>query len=273
MGTRKSAAALTATEKANFVAAVKALKAQTSGRNYDWFVRTHMNYFGTVDNHNYAHMSASFLPWHRRYLLEFENALKAHNPAVDLPYWNWTVNRSTTGAPFTADFMGGNGSGGNGAVTTGPFAGATRWRINVSATSSTALRRAMALRGSLPIGSDVDGVMRVSTYDVSPWSSASSGGMRNRVEGGLTPNLHGRIHNWVGGHMAQIDSPNDPVFFLHHCNIDRIWSRWQATWGYGTSRYQPGGGVTNVVDVQETLAPFGVTVASTLDHRGSYTYA
>jgi tyrosinase len=273
MGTRKSVAALTATEKAGFVAAVKALKAQTTGRNYDWFVRTHMSYFAAVNNHHYAHMSSSFLPWHRRYLLEFENALKAHNPAVNLPYWDWTVNRSTTGAPFTSDFMGGNGSGGNGPVATGPFAGSTRWRINVSATSSTALRRAMTLRGSLPFGSDVDSVMRVSTYDVSPWGSASNAGMRNRVEGGLTPNLHGRIHNWVGGHMAQVDSPNDPVFFLHHCNIDRIWSRWQTSWGFDASRYQPGGNVTNVVDVHETLAPFGVTVASTLDHRGSYTYA
>ncbi|GAB2967751.1 tyrosinase family protein [Saccharothrix stipae] len=273
MGTRKSAAVLTATEKSNFVAAVKALKAQAGGRNYDWFVRTHMDYFGTVNSHNYAHWSSSFLPWHRQYLLELENALKAYNAAVDLPYWNWTANRSTTGAPFTSDFMGGNGSGGNGAVLSGPFAGSTRWRINVSATSSTSLRRAMTLRGSLPTSSDVDTVMGVSSYDVSPWNSSSSAGMRNRMEGGLSPGLHGRVHNWVGGHMAQIDSPNDPVFFLHHCYIDRQWSRWQATWGFGADRYQPGGDVAGVVDVGEALAPFGVTVASTLDHRGLYTYA
>ncbi|PSL57290.1 tyrosinase [Saccharothrix carnea] len=273
MGTRKSVAALTATEKANFVAALKALKAQTSGRNYDWFVRTHMDYFNNVNGHNYAHMSSSFLPWHRQYLLELENALKAHNSAVDLPYWNWTANRSTTGPPFTSDFMGGNGSGGNGPVTTGPFAGSTRWRINVSATSSTSLRRAMALRGSLPTTSDADSVMGVSTYDASPWGSSSSSGMRNRVEGGLAPNLHNRIHVWVGGHMAQIDSPNDPVFFLHHCNVDRLYHLWQTRWGFGADRYLPGGGVANVVDVNETLVPFGVTVASTLDHRGLYTYA
>ncbi|WP_199443468.1 tyrosinase family protein [Umezawaea beigongshangensis] len=273
MGTRKNAAALTAAEKSNFVAAVKALKAQTTGRNYDWFVRVHMNYFGTVDGHNYAHMSPSFLPWHRQFLLELENALKGFNPAVDLPYWNWTANRSTTGAPFTSDFMGGNGSGGNGSVTSGPFAGAANWRINVSATSSTSLRRAMAQRGSLPTASDVDGVMSVSTYDVSPWSSASRSGMRNRLEGGLAPDLHGRVHNWIGGHMAQIDSPNDPVFFLHHCNIDRLWSRWQTSRGFDAGRYAPGGNVSNVVDVNETLAPFGTTVSSTLDHRGTYTYA
>jgi tyrosinase len=273
MGTRKSAAVLTATEKSNFVAALKALKAQAGGRNYDWFVRTHMTYFNVVNNHRYAHMSPSFLPWHRQYLLELENALKAFNPAVDLPYWNWAANRSTTGAPFTSDLMGGNGSGGNGPVVSGPFAGSANWPITVSATSSTSLRRAMTLRGSLPTTSDSDAIMGTSTYDVSPWSSASSSGVRNRIEGGLPPALHGRVHNWVGGHMAQVDSPNDPVFFLHHCNIDRLWSRWQASWGFDTSRYQPGGNVANVVDVNEVLEPFGTTVASTLDHRGTYTYA
>ncbi|HEX5741848.1 MAG TPA: tyrosinase family protein [Pilimelia sp.] len=272
MGTRKNVSSLTAAEKSAFVAAVKSLKAQTSGRNYDSFVRTHMTYFSTVSNHRYAHQSPSFLPWHRQYLLDFENALKAINPAVDLPYWDWTVDRTTTGTPFTADFMGGNGQNGNGPVTTGPFAGSTNWRINVSASTSTSLRRAMG--GTLPTGTQVSQVLGVSTYDVSPWNSASSSGMRNRMEGWLTPNIHNAVHVWVGGHMAQTDSPNDPVFWLHHANIDRLWSQWQTRWGFDSARYLPGGGTTNVVDVTEVMQPFtGVTVASVLDHRSRYTYA
>ncbi|WP_367128030.1 tyrosinase family protein [Saccharothrix sp. HUAS TT1] len=131
-----------------------------------------------------------------------------------------------------------------------------KWRINVSATSSTALRRAMALRGSLPTVSDVDTAAGVSTYDVPPWGSASSGGVRDRA----------------GGHVARVDSPNDPVFFLHHCNVDRVWSRRQARWGFGTAQHLPGGGVADVVDVDEALRPFGVAVAATLDHRGACTY-
>ena len=27
--------------------------------------------------------------------------------------------------------------------------------------------------------------------------------------------------------MAQMTSPNDPIFFLHHCQVDRIWAQWQ----------------------------------------------
>lgn len=39
--------------------------------------------------------------------------------------------------------------------------------------------------------------------------------------------LHGMVHMAVGGDMAGSSSPSDPVFWLHHANIDRIWARWQ----------------------------------------------
>ena len=38
---------------------------------------------------------------------------------------------------------------------------------------------------------------------------------------------HNLIHGRVGRDMAQMISPNDPIFFLHHCQVDRIWARWQ----------------------------------------------
>ncbi|MEH1130322.1 tyrosinase family protein [Micromonospora sp. CPCC 206061] len=273
MGVRKNARNLTSTEKAAFVSAVKQLKAQTTGRNYDWYVTTHINYFASVGGIRYAHQSPSFLPWHRQYLIEFERALQVYDPAVSIPYWDWTVDRSTTGAPFTADFMGGNGSGGNGPITTGPFAGATNWRINVGSTTSTSLRRAMG-SATLPSATQVTSVLGNSTYDAAPWNSSATSGMRNRMEGWATPNLHNVVHVWVGGHMGQQDSPNDPVFWLHHCNIDRLWSQWQTRWGFDTSRYLPAANTTGVVDLNEPLQPWpDVTPASVLNHSSTYTYA
>jgi tyrosinase len=41
--------------------------------------------------------------------------------------------------------------------------------------------------------------------------------------------VHGSVHNAVGGTMASGSSPADPLFFLHHSNLDRIWSEWQVT--------------------------------------------
>lgn len=43
---------------------------------------------------------------------------------------------------------------------------------------------------------------------------------------------HNNGHNWVGGIMSHpMDSPTDPLFYMHHANIDRIWSDWQALQG------------------------------------------
>ncbi|KAJ5925145.1 hypothetical protein N7454_007784 [Penicillium verhagenii] len=45
--------------------------------------------------------------------------------------------------------------------------------------------------------------------------------------------IHNNLHGWVGGdlngHMSQIPVASfDPMFWLHHCNIDRIFALWQA---------------------------------------------
>jgi tyrosinase len=45
------------------------------------------------------------------------------------------------------------------------------------------------------------------------------------------PKLHNRVHVWVGGDMAPATSPNDPVFYLNHCNVDRIWEAWMVKHG------------------------------------------
>jgi tyrosinase len=40
--------------------------------------------------------------------------------------------------------------------------------------------------------------------------------------------VHGAVHNAVGGTMAGAGSPADPLFWLHHANVDRIWAQWQS---------------------------------------------
>jgi hypothetical protein len=62
----------------------------------------------------------------------------------------------------------------------------------------------------------------------------TTGSFRNVLEGWIgaapgasPPLIHNRVHMWVGGSMTPGTSPNDPVFFLHHCNVDRLWALWQ----------------------------------------------
>ena len=39
---------------------------------------------------------------------------------------------------------------------------------------------------------------------------------------------HGWVHNAVGGTMGTSTSPKDPLFWLHHGLIDKLFADWQA---------------------------------------------
>lgn len=113
MTIRKNQASLTPEEKRAFVAALLELK--RTGR-YDRFVTTHNGFImGDTDSGDrVGHRSPSFLPWHRRFLLEFEAALQAVDPAVALPYWDWTADRtarSSSGPPTSSAAPDGRATG------------------------------------------------------------------------------------------------------------------------------------------------------------------
>lgn len=36
------------------------------------------------------------------------------------------------------------------------------------------------------------------------------------------------VHSGIGGLMGDFLSPIDPVFYLHHANVDRLWGEWSA---------------------------------------------
>ncbi|WP_031114021.1 tyrosinase family protein, partial [Streptomyces sp. NRRL S-146] len=137
MAVRKNQSTLTADEKRRFVAALLELK--RSGR-YDEFVTTH-NAFIVSDTDNgerTGHRSPSFLPWHRRFLLEFERALQSVDASVSLPYWDWTVDRTPRASLWAPDFLGGTGRERDGRVTDGPFsASGGNWPVNVRVDSRT----------------------------------------------------------------------------------------------------------------------------------------
>ncbi|KAL3914812.1 MAG: hypothetical protein SGILL_005943 [Bacillariaceae sp.] len=57
---------------------------------------------------------------------------------------------------------------------------------------------------------------------------ASDNGFRVDFEAGP----HQLVHVIVGGQMDSYYSMSDPLFFLHHSNVDRIWTMWQDYWDH-----------------------------------------
>jgi tyrosinase len=276
MGIRKNQSSLTPAERAAFVAAVKALKASGA---YDVFVDQHRTAFMAGPN-DPAHGGPAFLPWHREYLRRFERALEGIDPTVSIPYWDWTVDRTAAASLWGPDFMGGNGTGADQRVTTGPFAFSTgEWPLNVRdpGDTTTFLTRAFGSMGALPTQQAVDAAKAVVPYDSAPWNANSStnSSFRNRLEGVV----HNPGHMWVGGSMMAMSSPNDPVFWLHHCNIDRLWAEWQRE--HPEQSYLPPSGTPGVVTghaLDDPMPPWHneatpPTPRSVLDHHAlGYTY-
>ena len=82
----------------------------------------------------------------------------------------------------------------------------------------------------------------------------------------LEATVHNAVHRAVGGNMVSSASPSDPLFWLHHANIDRIWADWQDA--------NPGQNPPNKTDTLQPKPLFGVKVSAVLKIKTlGYQYA
>lgn len=232
MSIRRDANTLTSAQRSEFISAVLTLKREGV---YDQFVLRHAR-----ANMSAIHRCPAFLPWHRRFVLDFERELQrvSGNPDLGVPYWNWPEGDSNA-SMWDDDLLGGNGDLQSGFVLTGPFRQGQWTLVNMNGNPAGSLVRRFGEETwarTLPTEVEIDDVINQSPYDESPWNSASAG-FRNQVEGFLGPNLHNRGHGWVGGSMLPMTSPNDPVFFMHHAMVDKVWYEWQLR--FSSQGYQP----------------------------------
>jgi tyrosinase len=285
---RKDVSRLTRSERRRLVAALLELKHRGE---YDELVRTHIAYYTSDGEEGLraAHMAPSFLPWHRRLLLDLESALRRVDDSVTVPYWDWTRDRAPAAVPWTDDLLGGTGRSSDRQVMTGPFAYRHgRWSIKVGVTDAEYLTRDLTRSEQpveLPTAEDVEWALADPVYDTAPWDSTSAQGFRNKLEGwapGRGPaswRTHNRVHRWVGGHMVGGAAVNDPVFWMHHAFVDLLWSRWQSRHRGVRARYlpakQPARGDAQhrrVVARHEKLPPWEVTPDELEDHSRVYRY-
>uniref|UniRef100_A0A0K0FIL8 Tyrosinase_Cu-bd domain-containing protein n=1 Tax=Strongyloides venezuelensis TaxID=75913 RepID=A0A0K0FIL8_STRVS len=167
-----------------------------------------------------AHWGAAFLPWHREFLKQFENALQNIDSRVTLPYWDSTLDHGLpepSDSIIWSDKFFGNG---NGYVRTGPF---KDWTTNVfMPLSNVKIKKLYRYTGGkgnerLLSPDDVDWILKRDHYSNLTFCHDRT-----------FESMHGLSHVWVGGFMYVIRvSPNDPAFYLHHGFIDNIWERFR----------------------------------------------
>jgi len=253
MGVRKNAKFLTPTEKENFVKACVLMKAEIVNpgapvsqryNRWDEYVAIHQMiqdaFAPSTSNVNFGHGgtgSYSFLSWHRYFLFQFEKKLQSFVPSVMLPYWDWTDPASI----MTDTFLGPNGTTA-GEVRSGYFArnspgtvgnptpvppwwpsGLTGWTLpSAFGIWAGALQRNFDAPSQLPTATDLRQTLGKPTYPNFQDALESGNGLTSFHQ------MHNGLHGWIGGHMSDpAASSFDPIFYLHHCNIDRLWAMWQ----------------------------------------------
>lgn len=186
------------------------------------------------------HTSRFFLSWHRMFLYYFERIVRkaSGDPAFALPYWGYSpTGKRYLPLPFR--------------TPTGPANPLYVSTRNASVNAGTPLVASVV---------DAGAALAELAFDSFFTSSLES-----------TP--HNVVHGAVGGWMGRINTAaQDPIFWLHHANIDRLWDVWLARGG-GRADPTDGPWLTTSYDFyDETGARVSLTGADILDDARQLRY-
>jgi tyrosinase len=197
---------------AAFRAGIKAMRERTDERNTNGYKYWHYSHWmpegkppeDMRDIFNQCkHKASYFLPWHRGFLYYFEKVLReaSGDPHFALPYWDYYKNPKLP-------------------------------EIFTQETLPSGEHNPLYWPGRT--GTEVKGLLFdafADTVKVFPWGPGET------FEDLTERNPHNRVHSQVGGSMARVPTAvADPIFWVHHSNIDRYWSAWLAA---GEGRHMP----------------------------------
>ncbi|TMW61199.1 hypothetical protein Poli38472_013662 [Pythium oligandrum] len=227
---RKSWESYSNDEKATYIEAVSL--AMTKGYHIK-FIELHVEFASERE----AHGSCMFMYWHRMFLLGYENMLRSLGDkyqCVTLPFWDHLTCSARAAAkkcsniedcsPIVQAF---------GGSTVGVMKDLKVYNVTIKrATNGVCVTGAMCgsfcgnntdgcakciVRGPARLKSYPSSAFFTSVYQqlftYSDWVNFA-----NAVEGGV----HNMVHSAMGGALAYLQSPTDPLFFTHHSLIDAL---------------------------------------------------
>jgi tyrosinase len=151
-------------------------------------------YWANIHKGYCPHGVPYFLTWHRGYIYRFEQQIRtlSGDQGFNLPYWDYYTN-----ANLPTEF------------TTPGNASNPLWTPRTNTNVSAALGYGFTQPQYVNFPRN--------------WPSP----MEPQIES--LP--HNQVHNIIGGVMPTMLSPEDPIFWVHHGNIDRLWCAWISAGG------------------------------------------
>lgn len=184
--------------------------------------------------------SADFLVWHRAYVYYFERILReaSGDPTLSLPFWDYTGGESVSPPAFSRQHV-----------------------LSVPEMKLFGLPTNPLFDGDRELAMNNRGATQLSDFVTKSWGpleaellffgktedagfAGAVGDDDESTKGMLERNPHDNIHIAIGGIIGDetglmADVPQaafDPIFWVHHCNVDRLWTKWDnlpdRKWGY-----------------------------------------
>ena len=223
---RKNANDLTEVERNRFLSAFAILNDSGRGR-FTAFRDMHRD-----NTSNEAHTFPGFPSWHRAYLLDLERELQQIDPSVALPYWEFDKPAPNL---FTSAFIG----DADASATVQFDSGNPLKYWATDGTPGIARKPNFVASGPNAEAAHFTNALGIKVPVLSEENTLLLGDRRNlyarfvRMEG----NPHGAAHvSFTEGYIIDIDTAaKDPLFFLLHTNVDRLWAKWQwINWRFDT---------------------------------------
>ena len=217
------------------------------------------------------HAGWFFLPWHRGYLHAFEaimgDWIESQGGPADwaLPYWNYLNTNDPNARNIPQEFTDATFDGN----TPNPLSEARRG-------PATTLGPQTWIPRDITLNAQTETIYTSDPGTLGYGGPISGFAQQGNAGGGNESDPHNLVHVMIGGGMpgatqGWMFDPNfaalDPIFWVHHCNVDRLWAAWMSSpanaqetgrpWGNGPFPRQftmpgPGGGLSVFVP-SETL--------------------
>uniref|UniRef100_UPI0030FD2111 Hemocyanin Functional Unit CCHB-g n=1 Tax=Concholepas concholepas TaxID=137544 RepID=UPI0030FD2111 len=239
VGVRKDINTLTAAETTNLRDALRRVQAGTGRMTYDFIAGAH-GYpaeckMGEYDVACCQHGMASFPGWHRVFTRQMEIALSWEGAKVGLPYWDWT--EAFTELPTLVSQEHDN-----------PF---HHGHIPGKAENITTTRAPRPQLFKDPEHGEESFFFRQALLAFEQRDFCDF-----EVQFEV---LHNALHSWIGGTspygMSTLEyAAYDPIFFIHHSNVDRQFAIWQELQKHRGLDYNTAN--CHIQDLRKPLEPF-----------------
>ncbi|KAK4694932.1 hypothetical protein P7C71_g2727, partial [Lecanoromycetidae sp. Uapishka_2] len=208
-----------------------------------------------------THQAAPFLAWHRYFLHIYETTLQEQcGYGGYLPYWNWALDWQDVAKSPILDNANGFGGDGNASLkvpflngyclTEGPFSRLDMAYIGADYNPHCLSRGFPSRKKRARMGHDLGPEALEKLLNLPDYESFNLG---------LENGPHLALPKIIRGDFQYFTAPNDPLFFLHHAQLDRLWSMWQKSQPVDNQNQYVGKAAHNSIDLalDSDILPMG----------------